>query len=441
MSPFPARASLAVLAAFLPAVSSAQGLNIDHVKVGCIVAGKFPRFNACFAPSANLARARVYFRAEGAANWYYVEMKSDAPCHAGILPKPKKNLVDKTIAYYVEGVDKAFTESRTVEAAAKVVSSESECKNLPMAPMVPKASVTVFPSMPAGFASAGLSTGVIVGSVVGAGVLGGGIAAAAGGGDSTTTTTLGPSAGVTTTTTTTTSTTTTTTTLAKVQFNPVFAIHPNPPVGKDPLSVEFDMAGSTGNNLRFRIDYDGDGVDDVYGARRLTKVYTLAGIKIVPATTLAPATKSYNTRMCVADTPGQFVCQENIVTVIESTFKVDSSQASPAARRLAWVSELEVPGATGQVVVNGEAISFPKAGRSGAVAAGARGENRVEAQLVQGTGRAGTWRFDLSPTATLVPGSLKVVAGDVALVSGDVIVFRLGGKPGERVVFTFEAAR
>jgi hypothetical protein len=66
------------------------------------------------------------------------------------------------------------------------------------------------------------------------------------------------------------------------------------------------------------------------------------------------------------------------------------------------------------------------------------GTNRVEAVLVRGAGRPGTWRFDFSGETTIRPGSLRVVAGTVVVITGDSLVFRLQGKPGERVVFTFE---
>ena len=69
---------------------------------------------------------------------------------------------------------------------------------------------------------------------------------------------------------------------------------------------------------------------------------------------------------------------------------------------------------------------------------GRAGVNRVEAVLVRGSGRSGTWRFDFSGASTFKPGSLRVVAGTVAVITGDTVVFRLQGKPGERVVFTFE---
>jgi hypothetical protein len=38
-----------------------------------------------------------------------------------------------------------------------------------------------------------------------------------------------------------------------------------------------------------------------------------------------------------------------------------------------------------------------------------------------------------------VPGSLRVVAGTVALITDDRVVFRLPGRAGERVVITFRA--
>jgi hypothetical protein len=55
---------------------------------------------------------------------------------------------------------------------------------------------------------------------------------------------------------------------------------------------------------------------------------------------------------------------------------------------------------------------------------------------VEGTG-GGSWRFELAGTEGLQRGSLRVVAGDVALVTDEAIVFRLAGRPGERIVFTF----
>ena len=61
-------AAFSLLGGPLPAQTPASpagegGVVIDHKAVGCIVAGKFPKMNACFSPNSAVARARVYFRA------------------------------------------------------------------------------------------------------------------------------------------------------------------------------------------------------------------------------------------------------------------------------------------------------------------------------------------------------------------------------------------
>jgi hypothetical protein len=65
------------------------------------------------------------------------------------------------------------------------------------------------------------------------------------------------------------------------------------------------------------------------------------------------------------------------------------------------------------------------------------GRHRLEATLVDAGGRPGTWRFDLGGLSP-VAGSLRVVAGEAALLGSSEVVFRLRGKAGERVVFAFE---
>jgi len=54
----------AVILALAPGVLRAQGPEIDHQPIGCIVAEKYPRLSACFRPTSQVARARVYFHAE-----------------------------------------------------------------------------------------------------------------------------------------------------------------------------------------------------------------------------------------------------------------------------------------------------------------------------------------------------------------------------------------
>ena len=152
------------------------------------MAGKHPRLLACFSPRSDLARARVFFRAHGTVDWYYVNMAEEAPCFAGVLPKP--TLEAGQVDYYVEATSRDFTDTMTREYDPIVVEDEGDCEGL-LAPFLDKANVVVGSAagligVPQGFAAAGIgggiSTGVVVAGVVGAGAAVGGIAIAGGGG-------------------------------------------------------------------------------------------------------------------------------------------------------------------------------------------------------------------------------------------------------------------
>jgi PKD repeat protein len=103
----------------------------------------------------------------------------------------------------------------------------------------------------------------------------------------------------------------------------------------------------------------------------------------------------------------------------------------------ALVSTLELPESSGRVVVNGGAAAFLHANGSSAVEQRVATRNRVEAVLIDGKG-AGRWVFRLRGGGGIRPGTLHVQSGEVALVTGDSLVFRLAGRPGEHVAFTFE---
>jgi hypothetical protein len=102
---------------------------------------------------------------------------------------------------------------------------------------------------------------------------------------------------------------------------------------------------------------------------------------------------------------------------------------------ISWTSELAVPGATAQVVVNGAQATFQESGATAQSVEGPAGWQRLEAQLVSARGRPGTWRFELR--GSMEPGSLRVVAGQVLLLTERAVVFKMAGQPGERVVLTF----
>jgi Divergent InlB B-repeat domain len=108
----------------------------------------------------------------------------------------------------------------------------------------------------------------------------------------------------------------------------------------------------------------------------------------------------------------------------------------PSGPSLSWQSLLQAPGAQGQVLFNGQQPAFAGPGISHLTSLARAGENRVDARLQTG-GNPGTWRFDLRTTESLEPGSLRVLEGEAALVLQDAIVFRLSGRAGEQLSFTF----
>lgn len=431
--------------------ASQAGIAIDHKAVGCIVAGKFPKMNACFDPNSQVAAGRVYFRAEGGTSWYYVVNKPDAPCWTAILPKPRKELIDKHVDYYVQVTGKDLQESRTSEYHPIVVAREADCKDKPVGLYLNKASVSVFPNLPAEFTAGGIGAGVVIGAGVAvAGAAAGGIAAASGSDNPTTTF---PGTTPTTVTTTTTSTTSTTVTVPPQQQFFTFDFNVSPKNGIEPLDVLVNMCGSSPvGSLRYFYDFDGDGNFDFQGPGpgncQQTRAFSLLGVGPAgrpPPSTQKPKMRVFDVMGCaeprVEDLqPQARQCQTAMVTVEENqSLKANpiTIQRDGAVRRLAWSTQLDVPNGSGQVVVNGSSAVFSGPGRSNAVAVGRRGENRIEAQLVQAGGKPGTWRFELAATSSLEAGSIRVVAGDVALLTGDAVVFQLKGTPGERVVFTF----
>jgi hypothetical protein len=98
-----------------------------------------------------------------------------------------------------------------------------------------------------------------------------------------------------------------------------------------------------------------------------------------------------------------------------------------------WRTSIDAPDATGNVTVNG--ASTGGVGRAPVVVEvpDQAGDIRVSGVLATGTGRPGTWRFERQGGAGSV--RVKLLEGQVALVTPDAIVFRLRGQPGERVAF------
>ena len=159
-------------------VAFADAPAITHEPVGCIVAGRFPRFEARFDPRDGVSRARVHFRPPGRGIWYSVNMASEGTVFAGILPRPTTKL--KHIDYYVEVTGTDFATARTREHSPIVVPRPEACApGAVVAGVAGGGAVVVVeapagaPAFPSGFASGGVSA-------AGAGVAAAAAAAGAG---------------------------------------------------------------------------------------------------------------------------------------------------------------------------------------------------------------------------------------------------------------------
>lgn len=131
-------------AAPAPAKTATPGeIEIDHKVAECVIAGRFPKLEACFAPAADVAAARIHFRAHDTSSWYFVEMKPEGQCYAGVLPKPRRIL--KKFDYYVEVRDRAMKEKRTPQYQAQVAVDADRCAKagLPISPFLQSATVVV----------------------------------------------------------------------------------------------------------------------------------------------------------------------------------------------------------------------------------------------------------------------------------------------------------
>ena len=139
-----------------------------------------------------------------------------------------------------------------------------------------------------------------------------------------------------------------------------------------------------------------------------------------------------------ADTCGNATYSSAVPITVGGICLMESASGRPEAAGT-LVSELGVAGGAGQVVVNGEAV-FPRAGHSPLAVRLRSGENRVEATLVEGRS-AGEWRFDIASVPGFRPESLRVIAGEVSRAGGATVAFRLRGRPGERIAFSFRVER
>jgi hypothetical protein len=245
--------------------------------------------------------------------------------------------------------------------------------------------------------------------IIGSGVAAAGIALAAGGGGATTTLATTSTSSTTSTTTPSATTTSTTTTLAACRYQ------------ARPGRIDIDDLGDNGTCVfeASRSDCPWTAETD-QGWIRFTSRTSGTGDGRAEFEVLPNEGGQRSARVGLKQDNGEF-CQV-----------VQAGAGLGQAGALTWSAQLDLPGGEGQVRVAGSAFPQPRGLARAAVAAPA-GELRVEGVVVAAEGGPGTWRFEL--TGPVVPGSLRVLAGDPLLVGPTAVAFRLAGVPGERVAF------
>jgi hypothetical protein len=118
-------------------------------------------------------------------------------------------------------------------------------------------------------------------------------------------------------------------------------------------------------------------------------------------------------------------------------FGANATEPGPSILRVR--STLGVHGGRGEISVNGS-TSQVREGEANVVGAEQSGDNQVDARLLEANGE-GFWRFDVSGSEPLAPGTLRVLAGELAGVAAGSVVFRLSGRAGERVAFAWTPVR
>ena len=115
-SPFFAAPVVAMLVALALPASAMAEMTIRDAETECIGNQPFPVIEATVDPSPQ--EARVYFRAAGAADYYYIQMAGGDGQFQGVLPVPSSET--SRIVYYVEAVSASADASRTPDFEAEV---------------------------------------------------------------------------------------------------------------------------------------------------------------------------------------------------------------------------------------------------------------------------------------------------------------------------------
>jgi len=451
--------------------------TIDHAGLNCMRPGQFVVVLSGIDPEDDVQTAKVYFRSSLYRDFYYVEMAHQDGRYVGILPQPS----DETpqVIYYVEALDSAFNTARSREYDADV---RSRCRQESAAAYFPGGGAGIIvgatasggASIPPGFTAAGIvgtvtaaglasgvGGGIGAGTAVAVGVgaaaaAGAGVAVLAAGGDEPTTTSSvvagvptssiattstipagstssttapgpGPSSstttipGVPTTTTTTAASTSTSTAPAAPLDASCFTVAV---LGECKVRVDATCVALPVDRYEWILD--------------LNDRWKKAEFPDGPAA----LTHTWGADDCGAGESIRFRLKAHRAgetsTAHKNVFVPGDDLRAPPAGELSvrLRTHLNLPGrATGRVFVNAIPVRvIDNAAPVEMRARSRRGENTLVGVVATASGQPGTWRFALEP---IVPGSLRVVSGNLLTQTPDGVVFRLAGQVGERVELTF----
>jgi uncharacterized repeat protein (TIGR02543 family) len=347
------RPSGLALALLLTPVGLAQAEvpTIEHSAIKCLVAGKYRKMPARFAPD-EVAQPRVYFRPAGVPSWYYVEMKPEAPLgHVGVLPKPTKKLVGQHIEYYVEAASKEFDTGRTPEYDPVVVAKDSDCGNDAIPALYSKSPPSgVFPSVPQGFTvTGGIAAGTTAAVVGGAAAAGGAAVVIANKDDETPTVTQPPATNPPVTNPPVIPTPPPPTTLGPVSD---VACQADPRQGRAPLRVSFSAQASGGTGV-FNFEWDfGDGGTSTQVNPSHT--YTTPGV--------------YEARVVAISGDRRLVCSRSI-TVLANSVRLDVNPAGTGTGRITG-DGIDCPGDCSEEYAPGTSVSLTAQPTGGSTFAG-----------------------------------------------------------------------
>jgi outer membrane biosynthesis protein TonB len=466
--------SFAALAALAARAASAAEvpLTVVHDAPDCVLGERRARIVACITPASQVAKAAVSFHAGGSSAWTSVPLVSDMPCFAAVLPRPPAGAA--ALVYVVEATDRSGRVVRTTESQVRVVSDAAACggKVAPIAGAPPRAA--------AGGVSGGSATGAggsghkaLLAVIAGGGAAAGAVVAASGGGSEAAPATVPATAPLAvaspelnlpvlpsptpdpspTPRTPRPNPTPVPTPLPTAPPTPAPSPTPTPPpppttqpsCGSDRSAPSTRITAPTGRVTRAPVTVSASASDDV-GVTRVEFYYHLdqQGLREAadpPRLIGSSRTAPYSVQFFFPPTCGTLISFSSRAFDACGNMGVSSDvQVSVCttgfreARSISWTSTLDVADGEGQLVVNGATLLFVPSGRSSGTVAVDDGPLRIEAQLARGGG-PGTWLFDFSGTRLRASG-LHVLAGEVIGAGDRTVRFRLGGHPGERVVFT-----